>query len=94
MSTGKNGTLLYVKHPGPGQIDEPGVHTQYVEEDVNLDTIPLNGGILVKTIAISSDPYLRYRMRDPSVPSFVPPFNLGMPCVALFLNIQCVEHSR
>ena len=80
MPTVRNGTLLYVQHPGAGQNDEPGVHTRYVEEEIDLDAVPLApGDILIKTIALSADPYLRYRMRDSSVPHFSPAFNLGMP---------------
>ena len=79
MAPVKNGTLLYVQHPGAGHHDVAGVNTEYIEETIDLDNVPLNGGVLIKTIAFSADPYQRYRMRDPSVWSFVPPFTLGMP---------------
>ena len=61
------------------KLEEPGVHTQYVEQEIDLESAPLDGGVLVKTIAFSADPYQRYRMRDPSVWGFVPPFTPGMP---------------
>ena len=79
MPTVKNGTLLYAQHPGAGEHDVPGVHTKYVEEDIDLDAVPLNGGVLIKTIALSADPYQRYRMREPSIPHFCPPFAIGHP---------------
>jgi hypothetical protein len=39
-------------------------------EKIDLDTVPLNGGFLVKTLVLSSDPYLRGRMRDVSIQSY------------------------
>lgn len=43
---------------------EPGKTTIYDEtETIDLDNVPLNGGILVKTLNLSIDPYLRNRMR-------------------------------
>ena len=77
MPSIKNGTLIYVAHPEKN-ID-PAVHLKYVEKDIDLDTVPLNGGVLIKTLYLSSDPYVRYRMRDPKVDSFVPPIALGDP---------------
>ncbi|CAL1714159.1 unnamed protein product [Somion occarium] len=72
-----NGRVIYVKHP-TGYY-EPGVHTKYVEEQLDTDTVPLNGGILVKILAISSDPYMRHRMRDENIPLFAPPLKIGEP---------------
>ncbi|KAG9119396.1 ribonucleoside reductase large subunit Cdc22, partial [Ceratobasidium sp. 392] len=45
-------------------------------ETIDLDTIPLNGGTLVKTLYLSLDPYLRRMMRDPSIKSHVPPYEI------------------
>ncbi|EKM57160.1 uncharacterized protein PHACADRAFT_208298 [Phanerochaete carnosa HHB-10118-sp] len=73
----KNGALIYVAHPEKN-ID-PAVHTRYVEGEIDLDKIPLNGGVLLKTLYLSSDPYIRYRMREPHLSSFVPPIQLGDP---------------
>ena len=77
MPAVRNGTVLYVQEPKDDI--EPGVHLKYVEETIDLDTIPLNGGVLVKTLALSSDPYIRYRLRDPIIPLFCPPILLGTP---------------
>ncbi|TCD66315.1 hypothetical protein EIP91_001561 [Steccherinum ochraceum] len=78
MSIVTNGRLLYVAHPTGYQI--PGVHTKYVvEEQIDLDKVDLDGGILVKTLTLSSDPYVRLRMRDPKVPSTFPHLTLGHP---------------
>ena len=75
----KNGTVLYVQEP-TGLI-EPGVTVKYVEQEIDLDNAPLDGGVLVKVIAMSSDPYMRYRMRLPENKhaSFVPHLTLGYP---------------
>ena len=46
---------------------EPGKHIVYDDNaTIDLARAQLNGGILIQVIAISSDPYLRERMRDPS----------------------------
>jgi len=44
-----------------------------------LENVPLNGGILIKTLDLSIDPYMRGRMRDPSKKSYSAPFELGQP---------------
>ena len=50
---------------------EPGKTTVYDEsETIDPDTVPLNGGFLVKTLVLSVDPYLRGKMRDPGVESY------------------------
>jgi NADPH-dependent curcumin reductase CurA len=46
---------------------------------IDLDAVPLNGGVLVKLLLISPDPYMRGRMRDPSVKSYVPAFKRNEP---------------
>ncbi|TCD66317.1 hypothetical protein EIP91_001563 [Steccherinum ochraceum] len=77
MSVVTNGRLLYIAHPTGFQV--PGVHTKYVEEQIDLDNVALNGGVLVRTVALSSDPYVRIRMRDPKIPSTFPPLIIGRP---------------
>jgi hypothetical protein len=45
-------------------------------ETINLDSAPLNGGFLIKTLVLSVDPYMRGRMRRPEVKSYaVRPIN-------------------
>lgn len=79
MPTVRNGTVYYVQHP-TGLI-EPGTTTKYVEEQIDLDNAPLDGGVLVKVIALSSDPYMRYRMRakDDNHAAFSPQLTVGCP---------------
>ncbi|GAV67140.1 ADH_zinc_N domain-containing protein [Cephalotus follicularis] len=38
-----------------------------------------SNGVLVKTLYLSCDPYMRGRMKKPLLPSFVPPFEPGKP---------------
>ena len=60
--------LLYVALLG---YPEPGKTTVYDEsQTIDLDTVPLDGGFLVKTLVLSIDPYLRGKMRHPSVQSY------------------------
>ncbi|EKM53346.1 uncharacterized protein PHACADRAFT_124959 [Phanerochaete carnosa HHB-10118-sp] len=78
MAPVKNGRLLF--NDIPSGYPEPGKTTIYDEsETIDLDSVSLNGGFLVKTLVLSADPYLRARMRDPKVESFVPAFEKGQP---------------
>ena len=70
-----NGAVIYASQPTTAII--PGVTTKYIEEEIDLENVPLNGGTLIKAIALSSDPYMRYRMRDISIPMFCPALHLG-----------------
>ncbi|GAB1526249.1 hypothetical protein RhiTH_009416 [Rhizoctonia solani] len=46
---------------------------------IDLDSATLNGGILVKSVYLSIDPYLRGRMRKVSSQSYVDSFKIGKP---------------
>lgn len=48
-------------------------------ESIDLDSVPLNGGILVKTLYLSIDPYLRGLMDENSAISYSGSFELGKP---------------
>ena len=37
-------------------------------QTIDLDNVPLDGGILVKVLVLSIDPFLRRRMREPNLP--------------------------
>ena len=79
MPVVKNGTVYYVQQPADMIV--PGETVKYVEEEIDLDNVPLNGGVLLKTVALSSDPYMRYRMReeDSSRTTFCPVLKLNKP---------------
>jgi NADPH-dependent curcumin reductase CurA len=56
----------------PSGYPEPGKTTVVdTSETIDLDTVQVNGGILVKTITLSIDPYQRGRMRDEKIESYV-----------------------
>lgn len=62
----------------PSDYPVPGTHTAYkTDQTIDLDTVPLDGGILVKILYLSIDPYLRGKMRDPKIPSYTPAFEPG-----------------
>jgi hypothetical protein len=46
-------------------------------ETIDLDTVDLNGGFLIKILELSIDPYMRGRMRDPTIKSYAPPYAVG-----------------
>ncbi|KAF8904831.1 hypothetical protein CPB85DRAFT_1376891 [Mucidula mucida] len=48
-------------------VSNPRAHD--ASQTIDLDNVPLNGGILIKTLVLSIDPYLRGKMRDASVKS-------------------------
>ncbi|EKM53341.1 uncharacterized protein PHACADRAFT_259646 [Phanerochaete carnosa HHB-10118-sp] len=78
MAPVKNGRILF--NDIPSGYPEPGKTTIYDEsETIDLDSAPLNGGFLVKTLVLSIDPYLRDKMRDPKDYGFVPHFDMNQP---------------
>ncbi|KAG8917488.1 hypothetical protein FRC01_002427, partial [Tulasnella sp. 417] len=79
MTTIKNSSVIFSARPEGFPI--PGEHL-IVSNDatINLDSVPLNGGLLVKTIALSVDPY--YRILMDSV------YKLGEPVVAQIAKQQ------
>ncbi|KAF8554168.1 NAD(P)-binding protein [Imleria badia] len=64
----------------PTDYPIPGRTVVYdASQTIDLENVPLHGGILVKTLVLSIDPYLRDRMRDSSIKSHSPHFQLGQP---------------
>lgn len=82
VSAQASGLMLpddYMIHPCSG-YPEPGKTTVYdTTQTIDINNVPLHGGILVKVLELSVDPYLRGRMRDPSVKSYAPGFVIGDP---------------
>jgi len=78
MAPIKNGRVLFNKIATGFPI--PGEHTVYdTSQTIDLDTVPLKGGVLVKLLYLSIDPYLRFRMRDPKIEKNFPLFTIGKP---------------
>ncbi|KAI0827338.1 NAD-P-binding protein [Trametes gibbosa] len=73
-----NGRLLFNELPTGYPV--PGKTTVYdASQTIDPESVPLNGGFLVKTLVLSIDPYMRGRMRDASVKSYSPAFALNQP---------------
>lgn len=78
MAPVKNGRVLF--NEIPTGLPVAGRTTVYdASQTIDLDSVPLNGGFLVKTLVLSIDPYMRGKMRDPSVKSYSPPYFTGEP---------------
>lgn len=68
-----NNTLLYAQLP-EGEV-VPGTHLKKTTPELDIDSVSLEGGFLLKSRALSLDPYLRGRMRKVSTP-------LSSSCIA------------
>jgi NADPH-dependent curcumin reductase CurA len=66
MAPTKNGRMILNERPEGYPV--PGKTTVYEEKEIDLDTVPLEGGILIKTLVLSLDPYLRGRMNVCLIP--------------------------
>jgi len=78
MPSVPNGRLLF--NEIPTGYPEPGKTTIYdVSQTIDLDNAPLEGGVLLKLLVLSIDPYLRGKMRSPDKKSYSPPFFVGEP---------------
>ncbi|EGO00257.1 hypothetical protein SERLA73DRAFT_160203 [Serpula lacrymans var. lacrymans S7.3] len=57
----------------------PDTNTLVVDnsQSMDLESVPVQGGVLVKTLALSLDPYMRNRMRPVDVPGDMPALPLG-----------------
>ncbi|KAJ7342384.1 alcohol dehydrogenase [Mycena albidolilacea] len=73
-----NARVLFAAIPKDFPI--PGETTVYdTSEKIDLETVPLNGGFVVKTLVLSIDPYMRGRMRAAEEKSYADAFILGAP---------------
>jgi len=64
----------------PTDYPIPGRTVVYdASQTIDIENVPLHGGILLKTLVLSIDPFMRGRMRDPSVKSYAPAYPLGEP---------------
>ncbi|ESK84540.1 NAD-P-binding protein [Moniliophthora roreri MCA 2997] len=78
MAPTQNGRLIF--NQVPTGYPEPGKTTVYdTSSAIDLDNVPLNGSVLLKTLVLSADPYLRGRMRDAKEKSYNLAFTLGEP---------------
>ncbi|KAJ7810916.1 chaperonin 10-like protein [Mycena olivaceomarginata] len=76
QSPKKSSSTLYI----PEDYPVPGKTVVYdTTETIDLESVPLNGGILIKVLLLSLDPYMRGRLRAPEIESYMPAFPLGQP---------------
>ncbi|KAF8891568.1 hypothetical protein CPB84DRAFT_1826199 [Gymnopilus junonius] len=76
MAPVANGRVLFNSYPTG--YPEPGKTAVYdTTETIDLDTVSLNGGFLLKTLDISIDPYLRGRMVQPTTSSYSSSWEIG-----------------
>ena len=57
-------TLLTISFRADSEYPEPGKTTIYDEPEIDFDTASLDGGVLIKTLVLSVDPYMRTAMRE------------------------------
>ncbi|KAF8905369.1 hypothetical protein CPB85DRAFT_1376801 [Mucidula mucida] len=78
MAPTRNAAVLF--NEVPTGYPEPGKTTVYdTTPTIDLDNVSLAGGILVKTLVVSVDPYQRGKMREPETKSYAPPYFVGEP---------------
>jgi NADPH-dependent curcumin reductase CurA len=86
----RNGKHIFNQHPKDFPI--PGTTTLYDNStEIDLEQVPLEGGILGQLIVLSIDPYLRGRMN----PKSGAPFALGEPLVGYgVIKVIRSEHPK
>lgn len=78
MAPIRNARVLYLNHPSTYIV--PGDTTLFdVSPTIDIDNVPLNGGFLLQSIVLSSDPVIRTRMHPPEAKDFLPPLTIGKP---------------
>ncbi|EPS42500.1 hypothetical protein H072_3510 [Dactylellina haptotyla CBS 200.50] len=62
----------------PNGFPVPGENIIVRTDEVDISKAP-EGGLVLKVLYVSVDPYMRGRMRDPSIQSYSPAYPLGQP---------------
>lgn len=75
MST-PNKTFIFKRIPEGFPV--PGQDIVTEDRPIDLDAVP-QGGLVVQNLVASFDPYMRPRMRDPSIKSYTPAFDVDGP---------------
>ncbi|CAE7116869.1 unnamed protein product [Rhizoctonia solani] len=77
MSPTKNSAAIFNSVPEGYPVLNETIVTG--SSEIDLDNVPLSGGILVKSTYLSIDPYLRGKMRDVSTRTYATGFEIGKP---------------
>ncbi|KAI7888415.1 uncharacterized protein EV154DRAFT_447953 [Mucor mucedo] len=72
-----NTKIIFAKIPTTFPV--AGEHMIVEKSEIDLDAELPQGAILLKTLVLSVDPYMRGRMRDVSIQSYSPAFPLNQP---------------
>lgn len=83
--------IIYAAVPS-GEVKDDGSTFKSTTVDLDPKTVNLDGGVLLKVLELSVDPYLRGRMRDESIKSYSPPLAVGKPMTSI--GIARVERSE
>lgn len=86
-----NPRLLFQQIP-TGLPDAQTVFKYDTSATIDIDSMDLLGGLIVKVLALSLDPYMRNRMRPTDTEGDMPAFGLGEACVATF-NVICPSET-
>ncbi|RYP04939.1 hypothetical protein DL764_004151 [Monosporascus ibericus] len=92
----RNKTLIFKAIPTG--LPEPGKHLAVEDRGFDADAAPPAGGLTVEILYASFDPYLRGKMRDPSIKSYSPAFAVDGPVtnsvVARVLKSDSADHGE
>lgn len=81
MAPVRNARVIFTAIPGAA-LPVPGETTVYDEsESIDLENVALHGGLLLKTLYLSIDPYQKGKMRSPDIKGHSPPYSIGETCV-------------
>ncbi|KAI5886030.1 NAD(P)-binding protein [Schizophyllum commune H4-8] len=84
MTPTRNGEVIFSEKISSGYPVPSKTVTYDDTETIDLDNIPLEGGVLIKTLALSVDPYFRGLMAETTdVPGFV----LGQPLISYGIGV-------
>ncbi|PYH45037.1 MDR family NADP-dependent oxidoreductase [Aspergillus saccharolyticus JOP 1030-1] len=75
-----NKAIIFSKIPDGAPVPGTDLTVEQREIDLNQQLPP--DSVLTKNLYASLDPYMRGRMREPSVKSYSPPYSLGEPITA------------
>jgi NADPH-dependent curcumin reductase CurA len=85
MAPIQNAAVIFAEIPTG--YPEVGKHIKYVKDrTIDLDTVDIEGTIVIKNLVISIDPYMRGRMRSAERKSYSPPFVLDQPLNNFFVG--------
>lgn len=79
MAPTKNLSWIFKKVPSGEPVD--GEDFTVEDRPIDLSSAP-SGGLLIEVEYSSIDPYMRGRMRDPSIKSYSPPYTIGQAITA------------